>query len=181
MEPVTRKEHFLARIAGKANNPFLFPITREEFFLNDIAKSVSNLFIETKSIVYQPPITVSLFDKDAAMMPLTARPATPAIGGLLVANRVYVDGKYAGLCTGPLEPDGRYGLPMSPLVGGYWEYRTGNNDDYQIYYHAQNYEKYLGEHTISIQLETLALTENYAYARGLAEYLDSQAGGGQMV
>lgn len=37
MEPVTRKEHFLARIAGKPHDESLFPITREEFFLNDIA------------------------------------------------------------------------------------------------------------------------------------------------
>ena len=39
MEPVTRKEHFLARIAGKPHDESLFPITREEFFLNDIAES----------------------------------------------------------------------------------------------------------------------------------------------
>ena len=39
MEPVTRKEHFLARIAGKPHDESLFPITREEFFLDDIAES----------------------------------------------------------------------------------------------------------------------------------------------
>ena len=64
MEPVTRKEHFLARIAGKPHDESLFPITREEFFLNDIATNGGgggdgSSLIETTETVLLPPTTLT--------------------------------------------------------------------------------------------------------------------------
>lgn len=39
MEPKTRREHFLAKVAGNPYDSTILPKTREEFFLNDIAES----------------------------------------------------------------------------------------------------------------------------------------------
>ena len=81
MEPVTRKEHFLARIAGKPHDESLFPITREEFFLNDIAESGGgSSLINTQTTVLLPETAVTFrYDPEGSG-------TNP---GDIVPNRVY--------------------------------------------------------------------------------------------
>ena len=43
MEPITRKEIFLASAAGQSNGDLPTPITREEEYLNDVCERFDNI------------------------------------------------------------------------------------------------------------------------------------------
>lgn len=160
MEPVTRKEHFLARIAGKPHDESLFPITREEFFLNDVFKSSLIALSRVDVIV---PETVTFATSQHSEGPSEATEAKVPSG--LVSGTVVTTFTPTFADTGGA---GNYLQPYQALLvddvevarftknGVVDEESQGwtvefDDSDFIITYEGFDYAAYLGEHTVRIQ------------------------------
>lgn len=183
MEPKTRREHFLAKIAGNPYDSTILPKTREEFFLNDIAESGGDggsSLVEELTAVLLPPTTLTFerpretfYVKATAEVDASSEPSFEPTGA-----RVIVDGGE------PQEVvlNTNYGEMIGDQSSDWVISMTNVEEDGEIVAisldirnHGFNFSSYSGEHTVSIQVYRIEPTDTIRTA--VSTILDERGGG----